>query len=151
MPRVPTRARRQSDAISAIAASSGVDVIVAAAHNRYHVEVIRAVHEAVPSVPVIFVSLASPYYLSLIPDADGYVCAYGGQPSSQRAVARVLRGERVAEGRLPVTIPALYPYGAGLVGSVLGAVTSAAAGGAAGAGSGGGAAGASRNVARTPK
>jgi beta-N-acetylhexosaminidase len=115
MPLVPTRERRQHDVTAAIAKSVNADVIIAVAQNRYHVEVIRAVREAVPTVPMIFVSMSSPYYLSLVPSADAYICTYSGLPSAQRALVKVLRGERGTVGRLPVTIPGLYPYGAGVV------------------------------------
>lgn len=115
MPVVPTRERRQHDVTAAIAKSANADVIVAVAQNRYHVEVIRAVREAVPTVPMIFVSMSSPYYLSLVPSADAYLCTYSSLPSAQRALVKVLLGQRGTVGRLPVTIPGLYPYGAGVV------------------------------------
>ncbi len=115
MPLVPTRERRQRDVTDAIAKTAGADVIIAAAQNRYHVEVIRAVRDAVPSVPMIFVSFGSPYYLQLVPTANAYLCTYSGLPSADRAVVKVLTGTRGTVGRLPVTIPGLYPYGAGIV------------------------------------
>lgn len=136
MPQVPTRERRQRDVVSAIAKSEGVDVIVALASNRYHVEVIRAVKDAVPNVPLVFVSLASPYYLLLVPNADAYLCTYSGAVTAQKALGLVLTGKRGTVGRLPVTIPGLYPYGAGVVvdGSADGDVGSAAGGGSAATG-----------------
>jgi beta-N-acetylhexosaminidase len=119
MPSLPTKEQRQKQAIDAIARSTGATVIVAAAQNRYHVEVIRQVREALPSVPMVFISLGSPYYLTQIPNVDAYLCAYGDLASSQRALAKVLHGERGTVGRLPVTIPGLANYGDGIV---LGAV-----------------------------
>ncbi|MCC6811968.1 MAG: beta-N-acetylhexosaminidase [Deltaproteobacteria bacterium] len=129
MPSLPTKEQRQKHAIDAIARSAQATVIVAAAQNRYHVEVIRQVREALPSVPMAFVSLGSPYYLAQLPTVDAYLCAYGDLPSSQRALARVLHGERGTVGRLPVTIPGHANYGDGIV---LGAVASDDGAGAAG-------------------
>ncbi len=115
MPSLPSREQRQKQAIDAIARSVEATVIVAAAQNRYHVEIIRQVREALPALPMVFVSLGSPYYLTMLPNVDAYLCAYGDLPSSQRALAKVLHGERGTVGRLPVTIPGLAAYGDGVV------------------------------------
>jgi beta-N-acetylhexosaminidase len=64
--------------------------------------------------PVIVVSFGSPYLLRQFPDVPVYVAAYGGAESSQRAAVSALFGEHPVEGRLPVTLPGLYPYGHGL-------------------------------------
>jgi hypothetical protein len=146
MASLPTREQRQKHAIAAIARSAEVDVIVAAAQNRYHIEVIRQVREALPAIPVVLVSLGSPYYASLFPEVDAFVCAYGDLPASQRAVARVLRGQRGTVGRLPVTIPGFARYGDGIV------VGASAEGATADVGdsAGGGALG-SKKLALTPK
>jgi beta-N-acetylhexosaminidase len=115
MSALPTKEQRQRHALDAIAHSAGAQVIVAAAQNRYHLEVLRQVRDALPSIPMVLVSLGSPYYLSVMPNVDAYLCAYGDLPSSQRAVAKVIRGERGTVGRLPVTIPGLAAYGDGIV------------------------------------
>ncbi len=64
--------------------------------------------------PVIVVSFGSPYVLAQIPEVPVYVCAYGPAQPSQRAVVAALLGEAEVRGRLPVTLPGLYPYGHGL-------------------------------------
>lgn len=115
MPGLPTKEQRARLIIDAIARSSDATVIVAAAANRYHMDVIQKVRESVPALPMVLVSLGSPYYLQMLPNVDAYLCAYGDLPSSQRAVAKVLLGERGTVGRLPVTIPGLANYGDGLV------------------------------------
>ncbi len=43
-----------------------------------------------------------------------FVCAYGSAASSQRAAIAALFGEIDVQGKLPVTLPDLYPYGHGL-------------------------------------
>jgi beta-N-acetylhexosaminidase len=64
--------------------------------------------------PVIAISFGSPYLLQQFPVVSAYVCAYGSAQSSQRAAVGALFGEYAVDGRLPVTLPELYPYGHGL-------------------------------------
>ena len=40
--------------------------------------------------------------------------AYGDMPSLQAAVARALMGEIDIVGRLPISLPGLYPRGTGI-------------------------------------
>ncbi len=64
--------------------------------------------------PVIVVSFGSPYLLGQFPDVPVYLAAYGPAESSQRAAVGALFGEYAVGGKLPVTLPGLYPYGHGL-------------------------------------
>jgi CubicO group peptidase (beta-lactamase class C family)/beta-glucosidase-like glycosyl hydrolase len=64
--------------------------------------------------PLVVVSFGSPYLLRQFPDAPVYVCAYGSAESSQRAAVGALFGEYAVGGKLPVTLPGMYPYGHGL-------------------------------------
>ncbi len=50
----------------------------------------------------------------VLPATAGYLATYGHQPVSLAALARVLVGEVNPSGRLPVTVPGLFDYGAGL-------------------------------------
>ena len=77
-----------------------------------HVRLLRALHEA--GRPVILISFVSPYLLGQVPEVPVYLCAFGGAPSSQRAAMGALFGELPVGGKLPVTLPGLYPYGHGL-------------------------------------
>ena len=63
----------------------------------------------------IAISFGSPYLLREIPTVPTYLCAYGIQPVMQVAAAKAMFGEAKFEGRLPVTIPAMYPRGRGIV------------------------------------
>jgi len=49
-----------------------------------------------------------------MPNAPAYIAAYSPYPLSQRAAARALIGEIDIAGKLPVTLPGLYPRGHGL-------------------------------------
>lgn len=64
--------------------------------------------------PVVLVSLGSPYAAGAIRDARGVLCAYSDAEPSTEAAVEVLYGEVPARGRLPITIPDLYPFGAGI-------------------------------------
>jgi beta-N-acetylhexosaminidase len=69
---------------------------------------------AASAAPVVVVSYGSPYLLRQFPGAPAYVCAYGSSGLSQRAAVKALYGEIPLRGRLPVTLPGLYPRGHGL-------------------------------------
>jgi CubicO group peptidase (beta-lactamase class C family) len=65
--------------------------------------------------PPVVVSFGSPYLLRQFPELPTYVAAYGSAESSQRAAVAAVFGESAFAGRLPVTLPGLYPYGHGLL------------------------------------
>ncbi|HEX8503528.1 MAG TPA: glycoside hydrolase family 3 N-terminal domain-containing protein [Pyrinomonadaceae bacterium] len=64
--------------------------------------------------PVVGVSFGNPYLLQSFPGLRTYVVAYGDMPSLQRAAARALLGQADFNGRLPITLPGLYPRGTGI-------------------------------------
>ncbi|HZB44144.1 MAG TPA: glycoside hydrolase family 3 N-terminal domain-containing protein, partial [Pyrinomonadaceae bacterium] len=65
-------------------------------------------------VPVVGVSFGNPYLLQSFPALQTYVVAYGDMPSLQRAAARALLGQADITGRLPISLPGLYPRGTGI-------------------------------------
>ncbi len=77
-----------------------------------HVQIIQ---EAAGGVkPVVVVSFGSPYFLRHFPEVDGYLCAYRWPDQAQKAAVKALFGEIDIKGRLPVSLPGLYPLGHGL-------------------------------------
>ena len=52
--------------------------------------------------------------LTAMPNAPSYLLAYNPFPVSQRAMARAVLGEIQIKGKLPVSLPGLYPRGHGL-------------------------------------
>jgi beta-N-acetylhexosaminidase len=64
--------------------------------------------------PVIGISFGNPYLLQSFPGLRTYVVAYGDMPSLQQAVARALLGEIEITGKLPISLPGLYPRGTGI-------------------------------------
>ena len=65
-------------------------------------------------MPVVGVSFGNPYLLQSFPGLGTYVVAYGDMPSLQRAAALSLLGRADFSGRLPISLPGLYPRGTGL-------------------------------------
>lgn len=64
--------------------------------------------------PMVGISFGNPYLLQSFPGLRAYMVAYGDMPSLQNAVARALLGEIDIVGRLPISLPGLYPRGTGL-------------------------------------
>lgn len=62
---------------------------------------------------VIGVSFGNPYLLNSFPEMQTYVVAYGDMSSLQRAAARSLLGQQDTVGKLPISLPGLYPRGTG--------------------------------------
>ena len=77
-----------------------------------HIDLVRELSWAKKKTLVI--SFGSPYFLRHFPDVDGYLCLYRNTPQAQEGAARAVCGEIDIEGRLPVSIPGLFPVGHGL-------------------------------------
>jgi beta-N-acetylhexosaminidase len=63
--------------------------------------------------PIVGISFGNPYLLQTIP-LRTYLVAYGDMPSLQQAVARALVGEIGVVGKLPISLPGLYPRATGI-------------------------------------
>ena len=68
---------------------------------------------------VVLATFSNPYIASELPATSSYLIAWGGSPVTQRAAARALLGLAPISGQLPITIPSVAPYGAGLRRDVL--------------------------------
>lgn len=63
---------------------------------------------------VVGISFGNPYILSSFPELKTYIVAYGDMASLQRASARAIMGSQPMTGRLPISLPGLYPRGTGI-------------------------------------
>jgi beta-N-acetylhexosaminidase len=63
---------------------------------------------------VVLATFSNPYIASELPPTEAYLISWGSLPVSQRAAARALIGLAPITGQLPITIPSVAPYGAGL-------------------------------------
>ncbi len=62
-------------------------------------------------IPTVVAALRMPYDLTAFDQAPTYLCTYSIQSPSMNALAKILFGKHKAQGRLPVSIPGLYPNG----------------------------------------
>lgn len=77
------------------------------------VELIRGI--AAAGCRMALLNFGNPYVLQGLPKAHVTLCAYDHDcPESIEATVAALFGEIPAPGRLPVTIPSAYPFGAGI-------------------------------------
>lgn len=64
--------------------------------------------------PVIGISFGNPYILGAFPELKTYLVAYGDMQGLQKAAGRAVFGEQAVTGRLPISLPGLYPRGTGI-------------------------------------
>ncbi|MFL5619726.1 MAG: glycoside hydrolase family 3 N-terminal domain-containing protein [Gemmatimonadaceae bacterium] len=76
---------------------------------------------------VVLATFSNPYIAQDLPPVSSYLIAWGGSPLMQRAAARALLGMAPITGQLPITIPSVAPYGAGVRREARAANTSVAA------------------------
>ncbi len=81
--------------------------------SECHIQLIREF--AREPAPVVVLSFNSPYFLRLFPEVDAYLCAYRHDDPIQIAAAKALFGEIALKGRLPVSIPGMFPAGHGIL------------------------------------
>lgn len=72
-------------------------------------ELVRAVQRS--GVPCVVAALRMPYDLAAFPEVPTYICCYSILEPSIEALAKALFGKAATPGRLPVSIPGLYPAG----------------------------------------
>jgi beta-N-acetylhexosaminidase len=65
-------------------------------------------------MPIVGISFGNPYLLESLPGLRTYLVAYGDMPTLQQAAARALLGEIDVVGKLPISLPGLYPRGTGI-------------------------------------
>ncbi len=64
--------------------------------------------------PIVGISFGNPYLLDSFKGLRTYVVTYGDMPALQQAAARAVLGEIDVVGRLPISLPGLYPRGTGI-------------------------------------
>jgi len=110
----PTPERRLRDRRRLLAAAAEADAVVVALSNSYYQGTVRRLKRRYPDKPVLVVSFGSPYLLRRFPEVDAYLCLYSNLDSAQVAAVETIVGANPPQGKLPVTLPGLYPYGHGL-------------------------------------
>jgi beta-N-acetylhexosaminidase len=64
--------------------------------------------------PVVVVNFGSPYLLRSFPDIAAYLCLFRNTTQAQETAARAVFGEMDVTGKLPVSIPGIFPIGQGI-------------------------------------
>ena len=117
---------------NAVRAAQGADVVIVSSYFGASSSTARlaaptGMRELIDSLQrggtkVILVSFSNPYIASELPATPAYLVTWGGTPVSQRAAARALLGLAPITGQLPISIPSVGGYGAGLRREALAAV-----------------------------
>ncbi len=64
--------------------------------------------------PFVFVLFGSPYLLHHVPELPSYMLTYDVHPGAEIAAVKAIAGEIPIQGKLPISLPGLYPIGHGL-------------------------------------
>lgn len=103
----------------------GADVVIASLYGRVRTGQVRSVGLPDPGAkallaliqskaPIVGISFGNPYLLQSFPELRTYMVAYGDMPSLQQASAHALLGQIDITGKLPISLPGLYPRGTGI-------------------------------------
>jgi beta-N-acetylhexosaminidase len=115
----------ETEVQQALERAKGADIIIASLYGRVRSGQARSVGLPEPGAkalstlitnkaPIVGISFGNPYLLQSFPDLRTYLVAYGDMPSLQQAAARALLGEIDVTGKLPISLPGLYPRGTGI-------------------------------------
>jgi len=115
----------EAEVKKALDLSGRADLVIASLYGRVRTGQARSVALPEPGgraleilidrkTPVIGISFGNPYLLSSFPKLQTYMVAYGDMQSLQEASAEALLGQNDITGRLPISLPGLYPRGTGI-------------------------------------
>ncbi|HEY0727326.1 MAG TPA: glycoside hydrolase family 3 N-terminal domain-containing protein, partial [Pyrinomonadaceae bacterium] len=115
----------EQDVQKAIERATAADLVLASLYGRVRSGQVSSVGIPDPGAralagviaakkPVVGISFGNPYLLQSFPGLRTYLVAYGDMPSLQHAMARALMGEIDITGKLPISLPGLYPRGTGI-------------------------------------
>ena len=115
----------EKDVRDALDRAKKADVVVASLYGRVRTGQARSVGLPDPGAKalsalirnktkLVGISFGNPYLLQSFPELRTYLVAYGDMPSLQQAVARALLGQTDITGKLPISLPGLYPRGTGI-------------------------------------
>lgn len=115
----------EKDVRDALDRAKKADVVVASLYGRVRTGQARSVGLPEPGAKalseliknkakIVGISFGNPYLLQSFPGLRTYLIAYGDMPSLQQAAARALLGQIHITGKLPISLPGLYPRGTGI-------------------------------------
>jgi beta-N-acetylhexosaminidase len=109
----------------ALEGAKNADLVIASLYGRVRSGQARSVDLPGPGAkalstlltnksPIVGISFGNPYLLQSFPTLRTYMVAYGDMPSLQQAAARALLGQIDVTGKLPISLPGIYPRGTGI-------------------------------------
>lgn len=115
----------EADVQKALELAKGANQVVVSLYGRVRTGQARSVGLPEPGAkalnalisskaPLIGISFGNPYLLQSFPELRTYMVVYGDMPSLQQAAARALLGKIDITGKLPISLPGLYPRGTGI-------------------------------------
>lgn len=115
----------EAEVQKALERAKGADLVIASLYGRVRTGSTNSIGLPEPGVralnsilstktPVVGISFGNPYLLQSFPTLTTYIIAYGDMPALQQAAARSILGEIDVTGRLPISLPGLYPRGTGI-------------------------------------
>jgi beta-glucosidase-like glycosyl hydrolase len=115
----------EADVAKALEKARGADLVIASLYGRVRSGQVSSVGLPDPGAralttliankaPLVGISFGNPYLLQSFPELRTYLVAYGDMSSLQQAAARAVLGEIDITGKLPISLPGLYPRGTGI-------------------------------------
>ncbi|HWR00572.1 MAG TPA: glycoside hydrolase family 3 N-terminal domain-containing protein [Chlorobaculum sp.] len=93
---------------SAVILTTGIQAYSRAVPSKLssrQIDFVRTLPGRVPKgTPVVFISFGTPYILNAFPEIGTALCAYSENEYSEQAVLRILKGNLVPKGMLPVSL-----------------------------------------------
>ena len=86
------------------------DVIVIAVAQEQDMALVKQAAKRF-AAPVALVSMGSPYILMQYEQVSAYLCLFSKRSPVVDTAVDIVLGRKLPQGRLPVAIPGLYPYG----------------------------------------
>lgn len=115
----------EAEVAKALEKAQGADLIIASLYGRVRTGQMRSVGLPEPGAKalstlierkarIVGISFGNPYLLQNFRNLQTYMVAYGDMSSLQQAAALALVGEIDITGKLPISLPDLYPRGTGI-------------------------------------
>jgi beta-N-acetylhexosaminidase len=108
-------ARKMVDLVDAVVVTAFIRVAAYKGSIDLTAEQMRFLRDlSAAQKPFVFALFGSPYVLLHIPELPSYIVTYDTSPGSELSAIKAITGEIPFQGKLPISLPGLYPVGQGL-------------------------------------
>jgi beta-N-acetylhexosaminidase len=108
-------ARQMTDLVDAVVVTAFIRVAAYKGSIDLTAEQLRFLRDlSAKKKPFVFALFGSPYVLQHIPELPSYILTYDTNPGSELSAIKAITGEIPFKGKLPISLPGLYPVGHGL-------------------------------------